>query len=296
MTFNQLRYFIEIYKTGSMHRAADRLHVSQSTISIAIQNLEKELQVSLFNRASHGLTLTTAGMALYIHATEILELMEKTKEDLKKYVVDKYQIRFGMPPVLSLTLWPELFPVFQQNFPDYSFSLSTETRSMLKDMLVSNILDVAVLPVSSGLPLPSGLHSKSLGMGDTRTVTMSIHHPLAREKSITWEELANCDLLGYENGTALQQILENRFAAIGRTLVFKQLCPQLSTLISLIRKNIGVSILNRRITREFKDLVSIPIIGIEPPELYLVWRKSSNGFHMPKNLAELIEQVFHDTK
>lgn len=296
MTLNQLRYFLEIYKSGSMHRAAEKMNISQSTISIAIQNLEKELEVTLFNRRPHGLTLTPAGTALYAHAAAILDRVDQIKPEMRQFSADRHLIRFGMPPVLSLSFWPELYPFLQSHFSRYSFTLSTETRSMLKDMLTSNILDMAIIPVSKDLPLPTGFNKRKLIQDEFRSLTLSIYHPLAQKKLLTWEDVANCDLLGYQSGTSLHKLIEKEFISIGRILTFKQLCPQLSTVISLVRKNIGGAFLNRRITREYNDLVSIPIIPFKTQELYLIWRKTINGFHMPKTMAEQLAAFFEEIK
>lgn len=210
---------------------------------------------------------------------------------MEKYAANKKLIRFGMPPVLSIIFWPNLFPLFQHYFPSYSFKLTTETRSTLKEMLTNNLLDVAILPYLKELPLPNGFHSKDLGIEENLMVTMSTKHPLASKDIITWEELADCNLLGYEGSNSLQQILEKQFAAIGRTLVFKQLCPQVSTMISLVRKNVGICILNGRIIQEFKDLVSIPVKDFKSTRFSLIWQKEYNGFHMLKELPELVTQV-----
>ncbi len=292
MTLTQLQYFIEIYKTGSMHRASTSLHVSQSTISVAIQNLEKELGVTLFDRRPHQLTLTTAGMTLYIHATEILGLVEKTRNEMKQYATDTHLLRFGMTPVLSLSFWAELTLFFEENFPRYTLQPTTKTRSVLKDMLLNNTLDMAILPVHEDYPLPKGMDSVELGLDEARMAVMSIHHPLARKKSLTLEELSKYTLLGYENSATMNRGLEKKFAAIGKKLVYKQLCPQISTLITLLRRNIGIAFLDRRVIRSFEDLTAVPIIGIEPPTLYLVWRKASTGFHIPKSMPEKLIAFF----
>ena len=292
MTLTQLHYFIEVYKAGSMHRASTNLHVSQSTISVAIQNLEKELGVTLFDRRPHQLTLTTAGMALYIHATEIIGLVEKTQNEMKQYATDTRLLRFGMTPVLSLSFWAELTLFFEESFPRYTLQPTTKPRSALKDMLLNNTLDIAILPVHADCLLPKGVESVELGPDEVRMAAMSVHHPLASKKSTTLEELSHCTLLGYENSATLNHILEKKFASIGKKLVYKQLCPQISTLISLLRKNIGIAFLDQRVIRSFEDLTAVPIADIEPPTLYLVWRKASTGFHMPKALPKKLSEFF----
>ena len=61
MTFQQIRYFDSIVRTGSMSHAADQLFISQPSLSVAISNLEKELGVPLFERRGRSVTLTAEG-------------------------------------------------------------------------------------------------------------------------------------------------------------------------------------------------------------------------------------------
>ena len=83
MEIRTLRYFLEVAREENMSRAAERLHLSQSTLSKQLKGLEEELGKKLFIRHSFSIELTEEGMLLKRRAQELLSLAEKTKKDFK---------------------------------------------------------------------------------------------------------------------------------------------------------------------------------------------------------------------
>lgn len=73
MTFQQLQYLLEVYRTGSVSQAAKNLFVAQSSVSTSVSNLEKELNCSIFIRSKHGLIPTNQGINIIEHANRICE-------------------------------------------------------------------------------------------------------------------------------------------------------------------------------------------------------------------------------
>lgn len=76
-----LRYFLEIAREGNMTHAAQRLHISQPTLSRQIKELEEELGKKLFTRSNYSVSLTEEGMLLRKRAEDILAMADKTIED-----------------------------------------------------------------------------------------------------------------------------------------------------------------------------------------------------------------------
>ncbi|MER2143414.1 MAG: LysR family transcriptional regulator, partial [Eubacteriales bacterium] len=81
MTLQQLNYIITISEIGSINRAAEKLYVSQPSLTSAIKELEKELGIVLFNRTARGVTLTAEGVNFLPYARQVygqyLNLLEK---------------------------------------------------------------------------------------------------------------------------------------------------------------------------------------------------------------------------
>jgi DNA-binding transcriptional LysR family regulator len=79
-----LRYFVEMAKVGNMSKAAENLHVTQPTMSRQLKDLEYELKVKLFHRTNYNIRLTDEGLLFFNRAVDILNLVDKTKEEFVK--------------------------------------------------------------------------------------------------------------------------------------------------------------------------------------------------------------------
>ena len=83
MEIRVLRYFLETAREGNMTRAAERLFISQPTMSKQLKELENELGTKLFIRSNYSIKLTEAGMLLRDRAEDILSLVDKTEAEFK---------------------------------------------------------------------------------------------------------------------------------------------------------------------------------------------------------------------
>ena len=83
MEIRVLRYFLEVAREGSIIHAAQRLHISQPTLSKQLKDLEGELGKKLFTRSSFSVRLTEEGMLLRKRAEDILDMVDKTQEEFK---------------------------------------------------------------------------------------------------------------------------------------------------------------------------------------------------------------------
>lgn len=298
MTLLQLKYFIETHRTGSTQKAAEKLNVSQSTVSVAIRSLEEELGVRLFDRTPRGLFLNDAGRELFLKSEDILRQLDSMVAGLKKYSDKNRLIRIGMPPLLNMGHWPELFPVLKKNFPDISFETVLETRLSLLEMLKNHLLEMIIVPTMDPALDFAGLEYYPLRPSYTQSVAMSIDHPLAANLTLSYSQLVHEPLLGYRGGESKTQLLKQIYAEHGVELQYTQRCTQISTLISLLRKNIGIAYLNEHIVCEYPDLVCIPISdAVNKGYIYLIWSKSSfsSSSKLPAKIRHVIDSYFKNT-
>src|SRR6185369_10027344 len=83
MDLRDLRYFAAISESGSMTAAAKALHVSQPTLTVAMQNLEEELKSQLLVRERSGVSLTVTGQELLKHANDVFQFLERAEQRIK---------------------------------------------------------------------------------------------------------------------------------------------------------------------------------------------------------------------
>ncbi len=144
MNFQHLKYFLTVAEELNITRAAERLYISQQSLSNHIANLERELDVKLFTR-SPKLSLTYAGGLLVDTATEILDLhrqyLSKVGDINKQYVG---ALRVGISHTCGLALLPDVLPKFRLEFPQVEFSLSEGNSNQLEDELAHGRTDLII--------------------------------------------------------------------------------------------------------------------------------------------------------
>lgn len=144
MNFLHLKYFLMVAEELNITRAAERLYISQQSLSNHIGNLEKELEVKLFTR-SPKLSLTYAGDLLVETATQILDLQSQYLSkigDINRHYMGV--LRVGISYTCGLALLPDILPRFREEFPMVEFSLFEGNSSELEDELSHGRLDLII--------------------------------------------------------------------------------------------------------------------------------------------------------
>ena len=144
MNFLHLKYFLMVAEELNITRAAERLYISQQSLSNHISNMERELDVKLFTR-SPKLSLTYAGDLLVQTSTQILELYSQymTKVgDINRHYVGV--LRVGISHTCGLALLPEVLPQFRAEFPMVEFSLFEGNSTQLEDELSHGRVDLII--------------------------------------------------------------------------------------------------------------------------------------------------------
>ena len=144
MNFQHLKYFLLVAEELNITRAAERLYISQQSLSNHISNMERELDVKLFTR-SPKLSLTYAGDLLVETATQILDLHSQYLAkvgDINRHYMGV--LRLGISHTCGLALLPEVLPKFQAEFPMVEFSLFEGNSTHLEDELSHGRVDLIV--------------------------------------------------------------------------------------------------------------------------------------------------------
>ena len=144
MNFLHLKYFLMVAEELNITRAAERLYISQQSLSNHISNMERELNVKLFTR-SPKLSLTYAGDQLVQTATQILDLHSQflTKVgDINRHYLGV--LRVGVSHTCGLALLPDILPLFREEFPMVEFSLFEGNSNQLEDELSHGRVDLII--------------------------------------------------------------------------------------------------------------------------------------------------------
>ena len=138
-----LRSFVTIADSGSMTRAAGRLFMTQSAISMQIKRLENSLGMSVFDRSSQGMSTTTEGEQLLHFANQMLAINDEAMGRLTSPDYEG-QIRIGAPCDVIYPHIPTILKEFSRDFPRVQIKLSSGSTVNLKSLYKQGLLDVVL--------------------------------------------------------------------------------------------------------------------------------------------------------
>ena len=205
MTLTQLNYIITIAETKSINKAAEKLYVSQPSLTSAVQELEKELGIMLFNRSGRGVTLTNDGAEFLLYARQlygqyevILEKYGENGSRKKKFGVSTQHYSFAVKAFVDMAK--------QFDMSKYEFAIrETKTAEVISDVSTMKS-EIGVLYLSDfnrksmeKLLRSAGLEFHHL-IDCQAYVYLWKHHPLAKEESISFSQLSDYPCLAFEQG------------------------------------------------------------------------------------------------
>lgn len=244
MKLRQLRQFVALAEIGNFHRAARHLHMAQPALSVSIRNLERELNVRLFDRDSSGTRLTIAGQAMLSEARKTLFHAEQCREQAQ----DAQQgatglLRIGFIGSASFTMLPQLIPSLRQHFPKVELELNEATTSEIIEHVTDRSLDMGLLryPVLDPMDcqiMPLDQDEFVLAVADTS--------PLAqRGPSIALSQAADQPFIMYPRAKVpgLSALAMLRCQASGFVPRIAQEAMQVQTIMSLVASGLGVGLI-----------------------------------------------------
>jgi len=271
MEFRQLRYLLEIVRSGGFTRASEALGISQPSLSVAVQKLEDELGVILLNRQERTITLTAEGRAFHERAQEIAELMEGVVHEMEEYRgLERGEIRVGIPGMLGAHFFPSVVAGFRSRFPHVKLSVHSDGANRIQSMVDAGELDAGIVAAGD---FPDSIASRAL-MREEMVACVAKGHPLAGKRAVTLRELAQEPLFLFSEGYFQRQYLTEALAGLG-------LKPEVAfetNLVPLLKEVTatggGVTTLLRMAATE-PELAAIPF---DPPlyvEAVVVWKKNA---------------------
>tara|TARA_B100001939_G_scaffold336752_1_gene340225 strand:+ start:9271 stop:10173 length:903 start_codon:yes stop_codon:yes gene_type:complete len=185
----QLRYFLAVVETGSFTKAADRVFVTQPTLSAGIHKLEQALGVRLFDRSSKRVFLTESGSRFVDRAKAILHQVSLAEAEMRAAESPKI-LRLGVLMTIPGAVVHHLLHPFRREEPGLVIELFEGTEQEIQNRLDSGRIDIALTILRPGYK--SGLKSRTLSLyRDRYSVAIASHHPLAAKRSLHPRDLAD---------------------------------------------------------------------------------------------------------
>lgn len=198
MEIRTLRYFLEVAREENMSKAAERMHVSQSTLSKQLKGLEEELGKRLFVRHSFSIELTEEGMLLRKRAEDLISMTDKiTAEFAAMDDVVGGNIYFGCAESYQIRHLARIIRDFKKQYPDFHYHITSGDTEQVTEKLDRGLLDFAVIVQE---PDYEKYHVIQMPESDRWGLAMLAGSPLASKKAVTFEDLKGLPLFCSEQG------------------------------------------------------------------------------------------------
>lgn len=207
MTIQQLNYAIIISEMGSLNKASEVLYIAQPSLTSSIQELEKELGITIFNRSARGVTLTNDGEEFIRYARQVvqqydrlLEKYGKTGSLKKKFGISTQHYSFAVKSFVDM--------VRQFDTGEYEFAIrETKTREVIDDVSTGKS-EVGILYLSEFNRKAIEKLLRANGLEFHRLIDCDAYvylwkgHPLAKRELIRFEDLSDYPCLSFEQGSS----------------------------------------------------------------------------------------------
>lgn len=294
MTLQQLRYIVTIVNCGSISEAAKQLFITQPSLSNAVKELEKEMGISIFNRSSKGIALSSQGMEFLSYARQVLEQAEL----LEQHYTNKKPVK----RICSISTQHYAFAVnafanlvSRQSTDEYEFTLrETRTYEIIDDVknyrselgiLYINDFNRKVL---EKLFKESGLVFHPLFRASPH-VFISVSHPLSARKRVTINDLEDYPFLAFEQGEKTSfYFSEEILSTIPRKKVIyvSDRATLFNLLIGLNGYTICSGILNRNLNGD-----SIMAVPLETEDNMLIGWIADPRIHLSQFARKYLEEL-----
>ena len=295
MELRHIRYFLTVAEELNFTKAAEKLAMAQPPLSRQIQDLEAELGAKLFVRKPRALQLTEEGEVFRQYAVRVMELVDKSTEDVR-------ELKKGLQGTLYLAsvdgsaphLLSGWIAGFHKGHPHFQYNLWNGNSDDVTNRIMKGLCDLAVImePYNA-----EGLHGLKV-FEEPWVAIMPADHPLAKEPgdSVSLKKLVDYDLIIPSRQSRLQEI-EGWFAGIGRVPNVRCRMAHVLNAYELTSQDLGIAIYPA--ASRSADLYSGAVRGLRAkrivePEVtasyVLIWSKSRPLSHAAREFLTYIRR------
>ena len=259
VSLRQLRAFVAVAREGSITRAARRLHLTPSALSMLVSALEGELGVRLFERTSRRVAPTDAARALLPGIERTFEHLDAALDGLRDWVERRdARLAIAAVPLLAATLVPPRLAAFRERHPG--------VRVTLLDLPVDAIAE-AVRAGDADVGLCTADHDvldldATVLLQDRLMLACRPDHPFAARREVRWAELAGEPLALLGRGSGLRRLVEQGFAAQGGAPLAAFEVAQVATAVGLVEAGLALSVLpgHALASARTDGVVAVPLV------------------------------------
>ena len=269
MELREIRTFIEVADLKSFCRAAEKLKYSQAAVTVQIKQLEKELNVHLFDRIGKQTTLTHEGEMFYQYASEIMRNVAYARNALGQSSELAGTLVIGTIESICSTLFPPLIREYHHRYPKVNINIVIDSPEILLNMMNSNKVDMVYF---LDRRMYDAKWVKILEKPEEIIFAASKDHIYAKETGLTIDQIITQPLILTEKDASYRFILEQYLASDDKKLHPFLEIGNTEFIIKLLKQNEGISFLPEFTIKE--DMEQGNLTALSMKEFYLrTWRQ-----------------------
>jgi DNA-binding transcriptional LysR family regulator len=240
ISLRQLEAFLAVSQLEGFTRAAERLHLTQSAVSLLVRELENQLSVRLFDRTTRAVGLTDAGRELYPFAEKAIADLQAGIDNTRDLLAKKKgRVVLGAPPLLASHLLPPVIARFGESYPGVAVSL----RDLLADEIVARVASGEVdFGIGTFHRLEEDLEIQTLAR-DSLILVAPRKHALARKRKLRWRDLEATPLIALDRHSGLRHLVDRTLEAAGSDPRPAYEVSFITTAIGMVEAGLGIAVL-----------------------------------------------------
>ncbi|HEK4978118.1 TPA: LysR family transcriptional regulator [Clostridioides difficile] len=284
MTIRSLEIFVKVAECGKMSEVARNMYITQSSVSQAISEIEKEYGVKLFNRISKKLYLTEAGKKLLGYGRHLLAVNEEMN-DCMKHCAKNIRIRVGATVTVgTCVISPIMLELYKVN-PLIEPEVFVEDTRLIAKKLLNSELDIAI--VEGKIKHPD-IVTKSI-INDNLVLICSHKHEFYKRDSIKVSELSNQPLIMRELGSGTRAQLEKQLKELKIPMNIRWSCYNSEAILRAVVDNFGIAVISELLIEDYLKKHLLWACDIEGINLH---RTFDIAYHRSKFFTENISAFF----
>jgi len=272
-----------VAKEGSFNRAAEKLSRTQPAITLAVKQLEAFIGLKLIERTTRSVSTTTEGENFLPIAERLVRDFDAAIHDLRATSERRSgHVSMAAIPSVATNLLPEIIKIFAAEFPGINLHLDDDSSRGVQHRVERNEVDFGI----GSMWKPNKILEFTPLFADKLELICHREHELAQNTTaIAWAQLDNVTFLD----TGFTKTLRARHAVGESKFNF----PNITTLIAMLRSNLGVSVLpSLAVPKSINDLVSRSLLPSESRNIFLITRK---GWTLSPAAEAMIDTITRET-
>jgi len=289
MELRHLRYFVALAECLNFTRAAQRVHVTQSTLSHQIRQLEGELGRDLFDRIGKRVVLTEAGETFLGYATKALHEVDQGLSDLSRAPDElSGEVRVGATHTFNAGFVPECLALFLQKYPTVKVCVEELAADAIGVKLLEGSLDVGIAYQPAD---PTHLWFEPL-YNEEMALVVSTQHPFAQRRRIRMVELHRQPMVLLPPVFATRTMLDDCFRSCGAEPVVAAEMNTIAPMLGLVARTQLAAIVSVNAVPARDDLRVVPIESPTPIRTPgILWKREARQTAAVRSFASNVRKL-----